>query len=51
MSVQKIFSFRISTQNQWLPPLCPGQGSKQSLCREKEKKAIQSNNDYCVTKW
>jgi hypothetical protein len=41
MSVQKVFSFRISTQNQWLPPLCPGQGSKQSLWREKESYLIK----------
>jgi hypothetical protein len=38
MSVQEIFPFGISTQNQWLPPLCPGQGSKQSLCGEKERR-------------
>ncbi len=38
MSVQEIFPFGISTQNQWLPPLCSGQGSKQSLCGEKERR-------------
>lgn len=48
MSVQEVFAFRISTQNQRLASLSPGQGSKQGFCQKEAKSLIKSRQNISV---